>query len=296
MLETRALRLFIALAEERHFGRTAERLGVAQSVLSVQLRRLEDAVGTPLLTRGRRAAVTLTRAGTIFLEEARGSIERLDQAERIGRLAGRGEAGPIRIGYVFSAAMCGLLARALRALGERLPLIEATPVLMETPEQLQAVADGRIDFGLVRPRPLYPAGIETHQLHREGLTLALAGDHPLTAAPHVAAGALAAERFILPQFHEQVGLVDTLAALARFGGFEPGQLIRTNDFVTAVSMAAAGQGVALVPRSLASLALPHVAYRQVEGFAETVDLVLAFRSDTLLTGAAAVLRGLSEGA
>ncbi|MFD1787564.1 LysR family transcriptional regulator [Sphingomonas floccifaciens] len=115
MIELKAMRLFVALADELHFGRTANRLGIAQSALSTQVLRIEDRLGALLFDRGRRSAVSLTQVGRIFLVEARAAIAQVERAERIGRMAGRGEAGPARIGYVLSAALSGALPNALSA-------------------------------------------------------------------------------------------------------------------------------------------------------------------------------------
>jgi len=279
MIESRSLRLFIALAEERHFSRAANRLNIAQSVLSVQVKRLEDTIGTPLLNRNKRAAVSLTRAGETFLAEAKAAIAQLDQAERIGRLAGRGEAGPLRIGYVFSAAICGLIPKILKSLHEHLPLLQITPVLMETPEQLRAIADGRIDFGFLRPRPRYPKQVTTRIVHNEGLLIALAAHHPLAASGQIHAADLAGETFIVPQFHENVGLIDKIVQLAEFGGFVLGDILRTSDFVTALSMAAGGYGIVLAPYSLARLRLEGVVFREILHYSDSMDLAIAFRSD-----------------
>jgi DNA-binding transcriptional LysR family regulator len=279
MLDGRSVSFFVALADELHFGRTAARLDVSQAVLSVHIKRLEDQVGAALLHRGKRAAVRLTRAGEIFLPEARAALARLEQAERIARLASRGECGPLRIGYVFSAAICGLVPRILRILRERSPLLEVSLRLMETPSQLAALANGHIDLAVVRPRPVYPADVATCPVHREGALLALSPQHPLAGRKAIVPADLSGETFIIPQFHEQVGLIDLLSNLAAAGGFQLQTLHRTPDFIATLSMVAGGYGVALVPRSLERLALAGVVYRPIDTFREILELTAAYRSD-----------------
>src|SRR5215470_12432433 len=114
MLDARQLRYFIAVAEELHFARAADRLNVAQSAVSQQIKALEEAFGARLLSRRKRAAVSLTQAGRLFLPEAAAAIRQLDRAEQVGRLAARGELGQIEVGYVTSAAMSGTLPSLLR--------------------------------------------------------------------------------------------------------------------------------------------------------------------------------------
>lgn len=107
MLERQSLAMFVELAEVLHFGQTADRLNIAQSKLSNHIKRVEDAVGTHLFNRNKRAAVTLTKAGASFLTEARLVLQGFEKAERIGRLAGRGAAGPMNLGYVFPRRCAG---------------------------------------------------------------------------------------------------------------------------------------------------------------------------------------------
>ena len=279
MLETRLLVLFVALADDLHFGRAADRLGVAQSALSQGIRRLEDGLGTVLFERGGRTAVRLTRAGATFLGEARATLARLDQAERLARLAGRGEAGPLVIGYVLSAAICGLLPDFLRRLRVQLPLLAVHPQQMETPEQLAALAEGRLDIGLIRPRPVYAPPIVARVMHREPLALAMAAGHPLTSGHAVAPHDLAGETFIIPAFHETSGLVDHLHRLAARGAFALGTVHQVGDFVTAFALAAAGHGLVLAPRSLIALAVPGLVWRDLVDHDDTIALALAWRDD-----------------
>lgn len=286
MLESRLLLSFVVLAEDLHFGRAAERLDVAQSALSGSIRRLEDTMGVTLFERGGRTAVRLTRAGTMFLDEARASLARLDQAERLGRLAGRGEAGPLSIGYVFSAAMCGLLPRLLHVLRDRLPLLDARPQQMETPEQLAALGDGRLDIGLVRPRPSYSPLIAARVIHREPLSLAMAEGHPLAAHAIIDPRDLAHEKFIMPAFpektrQEQTGLIDHLHRLAARGGFVLGDVRHVSDFVTALALAGGGYGVVLAPRSLARMAMPGVVFRNLPQHEDAIELALAWRENAI---------------
>ena len=279
MLSAQSLKTFIAVADERHFARAADALNVTQSVVSKQLQRLEDQLGMLLVNRGKRAAVTLTREGALFLDEARAAVQRLEQAERIGRNIGRGEAGPVKLGYVFSAVMAGLVPNVMRALAEKFPQVHLLPMLMETPEQLAAIVAGQIDIGLARPRPSYPPGVRSRIVHREALVVCMQENHPLASLGDIRAGALAGENFIVPQFHEQVGLIDNIEKLARAGGFPTPSILQTSDFITAATMAAAGLGVVVAPKSLSRLHLDGICYRDIRDYEDMVDIVLIYRED-----------------
>jgi DNA-binding transcriptional LysR family regulator len=103
MLDVRQLRYFIAVAEELHFSKAADRLHVAQSAVSAQIQQLEASLGATLFHRSKRSSITLTDAGLLFLTEARNALRQVEIAESVGRLAGRGMLGHIEIGYVASA-------------------------------------------------------------------------------------------------------------------------------------------------------------------------------------------------
>ena len=113
-LDARQLRNFIAVAEELSFARAADRLNVAQSAVSLQIKGLEEVFGARLLNRRKRAAVSLTEAGRLFLSEAVAAIRQLERAEQVGHLAARGELGHIEVGYETSAVMNRILPSLLR--------------------------------------------------------------------------------------------------------------------------------------------------------------------------------------
>src|SRR5690242_5975702 len=112
-MELRHFRYFVAVAEELHFARAAERLGIAPSTLTVQIQEIERVLQARLLQRSKRS-VRLTGAGELFLEQARASLLQFEQAIGVGRRAGRGELGRIVVAYVGSAALAGILQQHMR--------------------------------------------------------------------------------------------------------------------------------------------------------------------------------------
>lgn len=274
MLDPADLAAFIAIAEHRHFGRAAEALGTVQSVASKRLQRLEDQVGGRLVERTTRSNIRLTRTGEIFLGTAIEAVATLQRAERSGNKIALGRAGPLRIGYVFSAAMSGLLSRSLNLLAEIAPEVEPVLDIMETPAQLDAVAKGRIDLGFVRPRPSYPEGVTAVRVHREPMILAMSLGHPLASRSSISPSDLIGLVFIVPQFHEEVGLIDVIRDLARQFELGTPTTARTGDFISAASLAAAGKGVVLAPASLENLHLDDLCFRPIEGYDATLDLVM----------------------
>jgi DNA-binding transcriptional LysR family regulator len=277
MIDSRQVKLFVALAEDLHFARTADRLDIAQSVLSEQIKRLETDLGVRLLNRNKRAAITLTDAGDVFLVEAKAALRQLERADRVGRLVARGEAGHVALGYIGSAVTTGLLPDTLKAFRTASPDVRMHIVAMETPTQLERLSDGTIDVGFIRPRAHYPDGVTAQVVQRESLLIALPADSPLARVKAVKASQLRGVSFIAPQFNEAAGFAEDLARLGRVGGFDAQPEYRVNDFITAVSMASAGYGVALVPQSIQGFAQAGVVFKPLSDFDEQVELAVAYR-------------------
>ncbi|MDR5826289.1 LysR family transcriptional regulator [Caballeronia sp. LP006] len=277
-MDSRQLRAFVALAEDLHFARTADRLDIAQSVLSDNIKKLESDLGVRLLNRNKRSAVSLTDAGAVFLQEATLAIRQLERAEAVGRLAARGEVGNLSLGYVGSAVSTGVLPTLLKAYRRGHAQVEMNINLMETPRQLEGLHDGRLDIGLLRSRSQYPDGVAATVLMREQLMIAVADGHELASSSTIKACQLRDEAFIVPQFSESEGFAENLSSLGRCGGFDAVPRHRVADFITALSMAAAGYGVVLVPQSMKSLAPPDVVFRSIQDYDDEVELALAYRT------------------
>ena len=279
VLDPNHLRTFVTLAEELHFGRAAQRLNIAQSSLSAQILRLEDVVGARLFSRHKKAAVKLSHVGMVFLAEARDALKVLARAEQMGRMAAQGTAGPISLGYVFSAVLSGVLPRLLAWTKEDMPQVHLALRQMETPDQISAIADRRLDIGLGRPRGTYPDGVRARVVHREPLVLLLPKDHPLAERALVPIELLREQVFLQPQFDERFGLLEKLESLATMGKFPTPAFQRTPDFVSAACLCAGGYGVVLSPQSLDRIGLDGLVARPIEGFLEDVETVVFWHDD-----------------
>lgn len=275
-LELRHLRYFLTLAKERHFGRAAERLKIAQPNLSQQIQKLEQIVGSRLLDRTRKA-VRLTPAGELL---AAGAVRTLDQAERAmqdARRAGRGELGKLRVTYVASAAYNGALTSMIAEYRRSYPNVELELSELEMRQQLDALAEGSADICYVRPPVALPEGIATVRILEEPTILALPATHPLARRTRVHVRNLTNEIFITPRHDPGVSFHHHTVAACRAAGFLPRMGPQGRDFMTIASMVAVGLGVAIVPRSVSCVTLPGVCYREFSGHAIMADLSIAFR-------------------
>src|SRR5579875_1262833 len=169
MMELRHLRYFVAVAEELHFGRAAERLHMAQSPLSHQIRQLERSLGVQLLVRGHHV-VGLTNAGSTLLPLAQRVLQDVDGAARAARRAGRGEAGAVVVGYV-SEVTADLLPITLRRFKQRWPDVAVELVEGTGGELAGGLRDGSIDVAFARA-PEQTAEFCFEQLIVERLLLA----------------------------------------------------------------------------------------------------------------------------
>ncbi|MFJ8487698.1 LysR substrate-binding domain-containing protein [Streptomyces sp. NPDC094038] len=295
-MELRWLESFVVVADELHFARAADRLHLAPSALSAQVRALESHLGVRLIDRGRRTRPALTSAGRLFLEEARLTLEQAARAEAVGRRAGRGELGHAQIAYVASAAFSGVLTDVLTRCAD--PGTELTVQVseLETPAQLEALACGDIDVGFLRWRPEYPPDVTATCLLTEQVVLALPATAPLAAYEAVPAAKLCDERFVAPHFDEEYGCHDQILEVAEQGGFSPRCAPPVRDFIAALTLVGGGLAVALVPDSLRRVQIPGVVYRPLADVAPTTRLVGAYRKGETSPAVLGVIRRLREAA
>ncbi|GAA3851827.1 LysR family transcriptional regulator [Streptomyces sedi] len=239
-LETRELRYFVAVAEELHFGRAAERLGMAQPPLSRAIQRLERRLGVRLLARDRRG-VALTDAGRTLLHEGRAALEATLAAGRRARRAGaEGGAGERLVLAVKAGAFHELLRKLLAAHAAEPGSAEVEVVPSGVCEQEEMLRDGRADVALLHVPPRSLAGFDSERLSTEGQVAVLPAGHPLAARASLSMA--------------EVGAVPDLP-LARWpgrDGFPPGPGPEIHDQTQLAQLIALGRAAAVFPESATS--------------------------------------------
>jgi DNA-binding transcriptional LysR family regulator len=291
-VELRHLRYFVAVAEERHFGRAAERLHIAQPPLSQQIRRLEAELGVTLLHRTTRS-VELAPAGEVLLGRAREILSAVDSATEDTRRAARGEFGRLAVGFTGSATY-ELLPKLAAALRDALPgvVLDLRGELL-TPAQVTRLLDGTLDLGLLRP-PVRERALAVEVLRREPLVVVLPQAHPLAAADAVPLEELAGEPFVVYPSHFRSVVHDAVEETCAAHGFLPRVALEVSETSTLVSFVAAGLGVSLVPESVRHMTVDGAVYRPLAGEAAAVELAVAWRRDEVtpvLERALEVVRG-----
>ena len=270
-MELRHLRYFIAVAEEEHITRAAERLGMQQPPLSQQIRAIERELDVQLFRRKARG-VELTDAGAAFLDDARATLAQLDQAIETTRRTARGEQGRLCIGVTSTSSFHPLVARTIRAFSEARPKVSLTLEESLSNELLQGLRDERMDAAFIRTVPAGAEGVVIQPLLHEPMIAALPSAHPLANEPSNAAiplRRLAAETFIL-YGPPGTGMYDTIIAACHAAGFNPkvGNLGASTQqgprIGSTLSLVAAGLGITFVPASLQRMNIEGVAYRRVK--------------------------------
>ena len=272
-MELRHLRYFVAVAEELHFSRAAQRLLVSQPPLSQQIKDLEREVGTLLLTRTRRR-VELTQAGRTFLKDAKDILSRVDVAAKSAQRAGQGHEGRVVVGYMAYAAI-ELLPRALQAFGRQFPQVEVVPERMVSIEQARALREKRIDIGLVCT-PFPKTGLEIEVVLREPLVVALAQNHKFARRQRIPLSSLADEPFIFTRRLCDAGYLGQVTKICRSVGVEM-KVREAHDEDAILPMVAAGLGICLVPASARKIRHAGVLFRDLEECPGRIELAVAWR-------------------
>ncbi|WP_067816882.1 LysR family transcriptional regulator [Actinomadura kijaniata] len=268
-------RSLVALAEELHFARAAQRCGLSQPQLSRQVRRVEEELGVLLFERTTRE-VRITPAGEAFVAEARRSLEHADRAVLAARRLGRGESGRLVVGFVGSAAHT-LLPPVLRRFRDRYPGVELDLRELPSARQAEELAEGTLDVGVLYA-PVHQDGLETRELFRGRLLAALPRTHPHAHRDPLPLSALADEGFVL--FPRELGtaLHAAITRAARAAGFEVRVVQEAVQMQTIVGLVAAGIGVSIVPWAVAAGSRrDDVVFRRLSPDVHGVSLHLAWR-------------------
>ncbi|TYK49370.1 LysR substrate-binding domain-containing protein [Actinomadura decatromicini] len=240
------LRCFVMVAEELHFGRAAERLGMAQPPLSQRIKRLERELGVRLFDRSSRR-VELTAPGRLLLDEARDILTRVDRVYSVAERARLGESRAVRAG-VPSDLGGPIVAALIAAFRARRPDLRLDLREAGTAEQVRALAEGALDAAVVR-HPCDGRDLELGPMLGRPLGVLLPAGSDLAASPEVHLADLAGRDLVLPPRAEAPGAHDELLAVCRRHGYAPGAVHEARHPEFALGLVLAGTAVALVPRA-----------------------------------------------
>ena len=261
-LDLRQLRYFVAVGEEGHVTRAAERLGMQQPPLSQQIKAMEEQLGF-LLFRRKPRGVELTESGQALFEEARAILARLEQAERDATRVARGEQGQLRIGVAPTSVFNPLVPGIIRTFREAWPNVTVTLEECLSRQAAQGLTEARLDVAFVRAEWPAEVGMTVHHVLDEPTVMAVQAAHPLVqdqAAPPHSLRDFASEPFIVYARVEGPAMFELTLAACLKAGFTPRLGQEAPRITSTLGLVATGLGVALVPTSLRRVHMDGVAY------------------------------------
>jgi DNA-binding transcriptional LysR family regulator len=278
MVELRRLRYLVAVADEGHITRAAERLGIQQPPLTRQIRQLEEELGVTLFERLPRG-MRLTEAGRVVVEEARDVLARAERIRETAQRAARGEQGRLAVGYTSSSAFHPFVTQRIRAFREARPGVLLGLTEDGTPELVQALRDERVDAAFVRSASNDISGLTLDLLLEEKMAAAVPVGHPLSRHEgKVALADLAEETFVFYRRPSGPGLYDAIMAACLAAGFSPNVGQEASRMASSLSLVASGLGVSIVPASMQRMNVEGVAFVRLKGTKGlTAPLLLATR-------------------
>jgi DNA-binding transcriptional LysR family regulator len=293
------LRYFVAVAEELHFRRAAERLHVSQPSLSLQVRMLEEQLGARLFSRTTRQ-VALTETGAVLLEKARRIIGLMREARSSVEEVSSGRSGKLRIGFTMSTTFQPFFYLSVLKYRRAYPDVAVTLSEGSSGRQIEELQTGTLDVGFVREPFNQTAGLEFTHLVEDALVLAIHHSHALASRRHsVAIAELRDEPMISYPAGGGIGIYHQIMQLCERAGFKPRIVQEAMEPSVIIGLVAAGLGAAIVPASLKGIHIAQVVYKPIRGSIARTALYLASReadaSPRLKAFRGVVLGSLSAG-
>ncbi|WP_109852865.1 LysR family transcriptional regulator [Aquimarina sp. AU58] len=246
-IELRHFTYFMAVAEELHFRKAADRLFISQPGLSRQIKQMEEIIGVALFVRNKRK-VTLTAAGVYLKKELDYIFNHIDFTIRQTRLIDQGSNGEIRIGFLGSA-MQTVIPELLVMVNKELPDIQFSLEEMSNHLQVEAVEKDQLDLGFVRLARV-PEGIQKKTVHTDSFSLVVPLEHQLTSKTFKSIAQVSDEHFILFSSDYSSLYYDKIMSICEDKGFTPKVTHKSVHAQTIFKLVESGLGVAIVPTSL----------------------------------------------
>lgn len=275
-MDFKRLKYFLAVAEELHFGRAANRLDIAQPPLSRQIAALEAELEVQLFDRS-RSQIRLTQAGEVLQDHARQLLERLDAAYRETKMVGSGASGRLRIAFVGSASH-GVLPTLIKSYRSFYPEVELQLSAMNNAELQTALISREIDIAVARP-VLDDEEFRREPLCTEPLILALPDNSELGTQLEIRFADLADQTFVLYPRKPRPSYADKVLDICAREGFKPKAVDLAQDFQSAISLVSVGVGIAVVPQSVSRTQRPGVIFRPYKGYNPGTGLTVHARLD-----------------
>ncbi|RDJ01359.1 LysR substrate-binding domain-containing protein [Rhizobium grahamii] len=273
----RQLWMFLAVAEEEHFGRAASRLGMSQPPLTEQIKVLEQSLKLQLFDRSRRGT-KLSAAGAAILPAVRRFAGQVEQLETVIKEVAAGQSGVLHVGAITSA-MLDTVPPLLDDLRSTHPNLTVFVREIDSVEAIPGLEAGELDLAFVRLEGELGSGIATMPLTEDRLAVALPKEHPLATLPRVRLKSLEAEQLVMSSRQVSPVYFDMLVSVCRSHGFAPRVLHEVRSVASQIAYVSCGQGLALVPASMRKLAPDNVVVRPLKERVVVVTAALAWNKN-----------------
>ncbi|MEK6346013.1 MAG: LysR substrate-binding domain-containing protein [Burkholderia sp.] len=270
----RQLWMFLAVAEEKHFGRAAQRLNMSQPPLTEQIKVLEHSLKLTLFERSRRGT-QLSAAGAAIFPAVKQFAEQVERLERVVREVAAGHTGVLQVGAITSA-MLETVPAMLAAMKRDHPDLTVFIREIDSVDAIPALESGELDVAFVRLDGGIEHGISTIPLAEDRLAVAVPSGHPLAAVPRIRLRSLADEPLIMSSRQVSPAYFDFLTSICQSHGFAPRVLHEVRSVMSQIAYVGCGQGVALVPASMEPLASDNVVIRPLKERVMVVTAALAW--------------------
>ena len=245
-MDLRHLRYFIAVAEELHFTRAAQRIGIAQPPLTVQIKALEKELGVQLFNR-QSGRVSLTEPGRVYLVEARAVLEQVRRANLRCQQSAQGVIGRLSVGFTESASFRREVTDALHRYRSLYPQVELALEESRTGPLVESVREGRVDLAFVRlPIDRHPE-IRFSLVCTEAMVVVLPSGHRLAGRTSLRLEDLSGEPFVLYPRATRSGLPEMIVSACEARGFSPRVVQETPQISSTINLVASALGISIVP-------------------------------------------------
>jgi len=278
-MQVHQLRYFIAVAEELHFGKAAEKLNMSQPPLSQQIKKLENELNVTLFNRTKRS-VTLTNVGKLFLKDAYDILKRIEvSSDRVIKYA-HGEIGEINLGYA-SYCIFDVLPMILKDFYKKYPEVKVNLRHLTTAQQLDAFNHSQIDIGLLCP-PVDDAKLTLEPIYQQPFVAVIPSDSELakeSSNNSIDISQLKSYPFIMTPRDVGSGYYDAIINICFEAHFSPQVILEVNDLHELISLVSTGLGVSIVPESLVQYQKSNVVFKKLNHDAFQVDTAIAFKEE-----------------
>jgi DNA-binding transcriptional LysR family regulator len=273
------LRYFSILAEDLHFRKAAERLGITQAPLSLAIQELERELGGQLFHRTRRK-VALTEIGLLLQDNARSILARINRTVDEIRRVQAGEAGELRIGFTAASSLLSFFPSLVHAFRIKYPAVRIVLEDMPSTAQITALQAREIDAGIIRTPPKFkpPADITATRLLTDPLVVAVDQTHALSGRRDVHLSELRDERFVFYPRSYGVGIYDYFIQLCGKRSFVPAIVQEAREAATIIGLVATGLGISVVPSSMRYIGIPNIVFVPLADADATTDLLMVCRA------------------